>query len=322
MIQGMVSVIVLSWNSRDFLEGCLASVEAQTHGSVELIVVDNASTDGSPDLVRRRHPAATLVENSTNLGFCAGNNVGLKRARGAYILFLNADAVLEPTYVEEALKSFAADGRIGMVAGKVLRFDRRTLDTTGQILARSRRALERGYGEVDRGQYDRPGEVFSVCGAAALYSRALIDAISIDGELFDEDFFAFGEDLDVGWRARRAGWHCAYQPAAVAAHYRGGTQSQREAGPARRRQMIRRPPQVQAHIVKNRYLTMIKNESLGSFLINLPFIACWDLALWGYLLLRRPATVPILWRHRHLARAAWRKRRLATARSAFRAAAS
>lgn len=320
MSRDIVSVIVLVWNGRRFLDACLSSVLAQTYPAVELIVVDNASTDGSADLVRQRYPSATLVENTDNLGFCAGNNVGLKRARGAYILFLNADATLEPAYLEEALKPFAANRRIGMVAGKVLRCDRRTLDTTGQILTRSRRVKERGYGRPDRGQYDRPGEVFSVCGAVALYSRALIESVSLSGEFFDEDFFAFGEDLDVGWRARRLGWRCAYQPSAVAAHHRGGTQ-EASGGARGRRQMPRRPAHLQAHIVKNRYLTMIKNESMTSLLVNLPFILAWDFLLWLYLVSLSPGVYPILWRHRRLVGRALDKRRALRSRTASRAVA-
>ncbi|MGH9866844.1 MAG: glycosyltransferase family 2 protein [Candidatus Polarisedimenticolia bacterium] len=310
----LVSVIVVSWNSLDFLPRCLASVEAQSHPAVELIVVDNASKDGSAAYVREGHPRAVLVENPRNLGFCAGNNVGLKRARGAYILFLNADATLTPRYIEEALQPFAADSRTGMVAGKVLRFDQHTLDTTGQFLTRSRRVKERGYGEPDRGQYDRPGEVFSVCGAVALVSRALVDSVSIDGEFFDEDFFAFNEDLDAGWRARRLGWRCAYHPAAVAYHYRGGTQVDRRDGPRRHGEMARRPPHIQAHIVKNRYLAIIKNDTAGSVLLNLPFILAWEVALWGWLVVFSPGTLPILWGHRRLLGRALGKRRLLAAR--------
>jgi len=314
-----VSVIVLSWNSREFLEGCLASVLAQTHPDVELIVVDNASDDDSAQFVRERFPSALLIENAVNTGFCAGNNIGLKRAHGAYILFLNADAVLEPTYLEKALERFASHERAGSVAGKVLRFDRRTLDTTGQILTRSRRVKERGYGEPDSGQYERPGDVFSVCGAAALYRREAIDDVSVDGEFFDEDFFAFGEDFDAGWRARRLGWACLYEPSAVAAHYRGGTQAVRGVTGRKRLEMTRRPPHIQAHIVKNRYLAMIKNETPGSFLANLPFILAWDIALWVWLAIFSPATILMIWRHRGLFRRAFAKRRALNARAASQA---
>ena len=316
----LVSVIVLSWNSREFLEECLASVLRQTHPEVELIVVDNASTDGSAALVKQRFPEASLVENAANIGFCAGNNVGVRRARGGFVLFLNADAILEPDYLERALAALEAGASIGMVAGKVLRFDRRTLDTTGQILTRGRRVKERGYGETDLGQHDRPGEVFSVCGAVALYRRLVVDDVSLAGEFFDEDFFAFGEDLDVGWRARRLGWRCVYEPRARAYHFRGGTQAVRPEGHARRREMTRRPPQIQAHIVKNRYLAMIKNETPGSFLVNLPFILGWELVLWAWLIMFSPATVPILWGHRGLIGRALRKRRALRSRAAHQTA--
>ncbi len=305
----LVSVIVVSWNSERFLEACLGSVEAQTYPRVELIVVDNASTDGSVRLVRERFPEAFLIQNTENEGFCAANNAGLKRARGAIILCLNSDAALDPTFLEEATKAFAGDERVGMVAGKVLRFDRRTLDTTGQILTRSRRVLERGYGEIDTGQYDTPCDVFSVCGAVALYRREMIESVSLDGQFFDEDFFAFGEDIDAGWRARNMGWRCRYLPSAVASHYRGGTQSPASETSRRGSQMARRPLEIQAHIVKNRYLSMLKNEEPSAFLINLPFILLRDLRIWAYLIAFSPGTIPIIWSHRGLVRRALEKRR-------------
>jgi len=316
MSQPLVSVIVLSWNSRRFLEGCLASVEAQTHPRVELIVVDNGSEDGSAGFVAARFPGAILLPQERNTGFCAGNNAGLKAAQGGHILFLNADARLEPRFLEEAIRPLESDPRIGMVSGKLVRFDGATLDTTGQIFTRSRRVLERGYDEPDRGQYDQPGEIFSTCGAAALYRRALIDSISIDGEFFDEGFFAFGEDFDVGWRARNMGWRCWYQPTAIAAHYRGGTQPAQGGESRRRGAMARRPPAIQAHIVKNRYLAMLKNDSPASFILNLPFILAWDLLLWGHLMLRSPRAIPLLWGHRRLVGRALRDRRLLRDRAA------
>ncbi|MFQ5702141.1 MAG: glycosyltransferase family 2 protein [Acidobacteriota bacterium] len=312
----LVSVIVLSWNSMEFLPRCLESVRRQSHPRVELIVVDNGSSDGSARFVRESFPEAILVENTENIGFCAGNNAGLKRAGGAYILFLNADAILCRTYIEEALKPFRLDARIGMVAGKVHRFDGCTLDTVGQLLTRSRRIKERGYGEPDHGQFDRPDEVFSVCGAVALYKRELIESVSVDGEFFDEDFFAFGEDLDVGWRARRMAWRCYYQPSALARHFRGGTQVGAPDRRARRHEMIRRPPRIQAHIIKNRYLAMLKNETVGSFVVNLPFILAWDVVLWTYLLVFSPRTIRLVWGHRSLFGRALRKRRVMQSRMA------
>ena len=316
----LVSVIVLSWNSRRFLEGCLSSVREQAWPNVQLIVVDNASSDGSASYVRAAFPEALVVENPENLGFCAGNNAGLRLAEGAYILFLNPDATLSRTFIEEAIAPFGADARIGMVAGKVTRFGGEILDTAGQILTRGRRIRERGYGEPDHGQFDRPGDVFSVCGAVAFYRRELIESVAINGEFFDEDYFAFGEDLDVAWRARNMSWRCWYQPSALARHCRGGSQTHpAQASWLGRHEMTRRPPAIQAHIIKNRYLTMLKNESAASFVVNLPFILAWDLVLWSWLILFAPRTLPILWGHRGLMRRALDKRRALRALGALRA---
>lgn len=304
-----VSVIVVSWNSREFLPGCLASVEAQTHPDVETIVVDNGSADGSADLVAERFPGATLIRNRENAGFCKANNAALKRSTGLFILCLNADAVLEPDFLETALPAFEVSPLVGMVAGKILRFDRRTLDSAGQVLTRARRIRDRGYGEPDTGRFDASCEIFSVCGAVALYRRATVEAVSRDGQFFDESFFSFGEDMDVAWRAQRAGWKGRYVPQAGARHFRGGTQPGGASALGRLSQMARRPSSTRAHIVKNRYLMILKNDTLGSFVRDLPFIAAWEVLQWGYILVAAPGTIPHLWRHRSSLARAWRLRR-------------
>jgi len=310
---GRVSVIVVSWNSRRFLPECLASVAAQTHRDIETIVVDNGSADGSADFVAKVFPAATLIRNAANDGFCRANNAGLKAASGVFILCLNPDAVLAPDFIEKALPAFLTVHRAGMVSGKILRFDGVTIDSTGQFLTRARRIKERGYDEPDRGQHDAAGEVFSVCGAAALYWRGMIDAIAPDGELFDESFYAFGEDMDVGWRAKRAGFKAVYTPEAVARHFRGGSQEEARSILASAFQTARRPPEIRAHIIKNRWLLILKNETLGGFIKNLPFIAAWDFVQALWMIFLAPSTLPHLWRHRGACARAWRRRKAAAA---------
>ena len=304
----LVSVIVVSWNSRRFLPGCLGSVEEQTHPAVETIVVDNGSTDGSAELVAGRFPRARLLKNRDNLGFCRANNDALKHCGGVFILCLNADAVLERDFLEKALPVFGADPRVGMVSGKVSRFEPGILDSAGQLLTRARRIRDRGYGERDRGLYDEPCEVFSVCGAVALYRREMVEAVSSAGELFDETFFSFGEDMDVCWRARRAGWIARYEPSARARHFRGGSQTGERSLAGRFSQMARRPHPVRAHIVKNRYLMIIKNDTPGALLRDLPFVLAWEAAQWGWLLLASPRTLPHLWRMRGTLGRALRRR--------------
>src|SRR5262249_42758654 len=136
----------------------------------------------------------------------------------------------------------------------------------------------------------------------------MIDAIAPDGALFDEAFFAFGEDMDVAWRAQRSGFRGWYEPKARVRHYRGGTQEAGRGVLGRFFRIARRPPAVRAHIVKNRWLTMIKNDDRRALLRDLPFIAAWEIAQAAWLVLLAPRTIPFLWRERGTLRAAWRKR--------------
>jgi GT2 family glycosyltransferase len=305
----LVSIIVVSWNSKRFLEDCLASIRGQTHRHVETFVVDNGSKDGSADLVATKFNEVTLIRNETNAGFCKANNQALKRSSGDFILCLNADAVLDSDFLSQALRPFQEEPNLGFVAGKIRRFDEETLDSAGQILTRARRIRDRGYNTRDAGQFEHPEEIFSVCGAVALYSRAMVDSISREDQFFDESFFSFGEDMDVAWRARRAGFRGRYQPSATAKHFRGGSQSRGASLMGRFSQMTRRPTEIQAHIIKNRYLMMLKNDRMGAVLMDLPFILAWDLFQWTFLLFTSPSVIGRVWSYRAMLMDTWRRRR-------------
>ena len=303
-----LSAVVVSWNSARFLPDCLASLASQKDVDVGIIVVDNGSTDGSPDIVRRAGPSVTLIEMGENRGFCAANNTGLGAAGRGAVLFANPDVVLDPGFCARAVSAFDRDPRIGLVGGRLLRFDRRTIDSAGQFMTRSRRVLERGYGGPDGPGMGGAGYVFSVCGAAMLCRRETIEDISIGGELFDESFFAFSEDFDIGWRARLAGWRAWYEPEAVGYHYRGGSE---DAAGGRRRlpALLRRPRPLRFHILKNRWLTMIKNDAAGSVVRDLPFIVGRDVVLVGAAALVSPGVLLDLVRAGGLVRGALRRRR-------------
>ncbi|HKQ62856.1 MAG TPA: glycosyltransferase family 2 protein [Candidatus Polarisedimenticolaceae bacterium] len=303
-----VAAIVVSWNAAAWLDGCLSSLAALARAPAETLVVDNGSSDGSAELVRTRFPAVELLAAGDNLGFCRANNLGIARTRSPFVLLLNPDAKLDRGFLEVLLPAFD-DPRVGMAGGKLLRWDGRTLDSAGQQLGRSRQPHDRGYGRRDDGRYDRDEEVFGVCGAAALYRRTMLESVADPGAgYFDEAFFAFGEDLDLAWRAQRLGWKAAYRHRALGYHARGATSG--TTGPHRFTALRSRPPATRFHIVKNRYLCLLRNDSLGGYLRNLPFIWARDAATLGLLAASSPGVLARLWRERRLFAAAWRKRAL------------
>ncbi len=308
-----VAVVIVAWNLAAFLPGCLKSLLRLRRPPAEIVVADNGSTDGTADLVRTEFPGVVLVACGANLGFCKANNIGTARTRSPCVLVLNPDTRLSSDYLEELLPAFD-DPTVGMVAGKLLRFDGRTLDSAGQMLGRSRQPKDRGYGQRDRGQFDRDEEVFGVCGAAALYRRAMLESIADEGgRYFDETFFAFYEDLDLAWRARRRGWGAVYRHRAAGQHARGGSAG----GPLRGRHFLAflgRDNVIRFHIVKNRYLTILRNDRPRDYVRNLPFIVARDFATAVLLLLSSPGVLARLWRERGIFREALAKRRLDRAR--------
>jgi GT2 family glycosyltransferase len=211
------SAIVLNYNGRGFALEAVRSLLEQDLPGLEVLVVDNASTDGSADEIEQTFGTAVrLLRAPRNLGFGAGNNVGIREAKGRHIILLNNDAVATPTFARELVAAAEADPRIGMVAARVLDYARRNIiDTVGHLLYPD--GLNRGRGrlEEDRGQYDACRTALFPSGAAALYTRRMLDDIG----LFDERFFLYGDDAELGLRGRVAGWGCALAPQAIAYHH-------------------------------------------------------------------------------------------------------
>ena len=214
------SVVIPNLNGARWLEGCLEGLAKQRHSGFEIIVVDNGSTDDSRDVVRRRCPDATLVALSDNHGFAAAANAGIVAARGRYIALLNNDTVPEPAWLGqlvEALDTNPPD--VGAVASKMLSMDDPLIvDDAGDSLSWSGASCKLGHGEP-ASSYVRSTEVFSVCAGAALYRRTFLDELGG----FDERFFAYLEDLDLGVRGRLAGYRYLFVPDAEVLHKGQGT---------------------------------------------------------------------------------------------------
>jgi GT2 family glycosyltransferase len=213
----LISVVILNYNGMRFLDRCLASIQDQTYADLEVIIVDNASQDGSAEYVQSRYPWVKVIINQENLGFAEGTNVGIRQARGEYIFTLNNDTWIEERFIEHLAKPIA-EKDVGMCASKMLFPDGR-INSTGICISRSGAAWDRGMFQQDKGQYNHCEEVFGPCAGAALYRKAMLDEIG----LFDEDFFLYMEDVDLAFRGRLAGWKCIYVPEAVVYHHHGGT---------------------------------------------------------------------------------------------------
>ena len=231
-----IAIIVLNWNGRDLTLDCLRSLAAVTTPHVRIILVDNASTDGSSDAVRQHYGArVTLIENAQNLGFAAGNNVGIRRALddGAdFILLLNNDTVVAPDFVEHLHKPMLSSPDIGITAPKIYYAEpKNQIWFAGGELSMWRGiARHTGIRETDRGQYDREHDIDYATGCAFLVRRAVLEKI---GDL-DPGYRAYFEDADFCVRARRAGFRIRYIPAAHVWHRisasTGGQLSRRKAG--------------------------------------------------------------------------------------------
>jgi GT2 family glycosyltransferase len=211
---------VVNWNRRDLLRASLTSILSQDYPNYELIVVDNGSADGSLEMCASEFPSVRVLQNSTNRGFCAANNQGIAVARGEFIALLNNDAEADRVFLTALMRVFEDRADVGMAAAKILVWeDPELIDKAGHLIYPDGQNRGRGTGERDCGQYDRIEEVLWPDGCAAVYRKAMLDEIGG----FDEDFFAYGDDAELGLRARIAGWKCLYTPHAVVRHHRGST---------------------------------------------------------------------------------------------------
>jgi len=288
----LVSINILSTNEQRFLPRCISCAKAQTYEPIELTVIDNASTDGTAEYVKQHHPDLRLLINPTNLGYCGGHNRGFAEAKGEFLLPLNSDVFMTPTFIAEKVKAMQSDERIGMVEGKLLAIpsqeaklpEKRVLDGTGVLLTQARRNFERAQGQFDVGQYEELEEVFGASGAAPLYRREMLQELVWNGEYFDETFFIYRDEVDLAWRAQWLGWKCLYTPYAEAYHVRGYTRKKRKNLPKRLRLLQ----------IRNRYLMLMKNEVLVNLLPDLLPILWFEIRQWLYIPFFEPYLLKII----------------------------
>ncbi len=283
-----VAVTIVTYNSGRFIKRCLESVLAQKYRDKEIIVVDNASTDGTADILEQFEDRCTIVYNGENIGFAAAQNQAIGILESDWVLTLNPDVLLLPNFIQALVDAGQLDTKLGTVCGKLLTIlsnfdlpDKPLVDSTGIYFTPMLRHLDRGSQEVDNGHFLNHEYVFGATAAAALYRRRMIEDVAVDGEFFDSDFFVYREDADVAWRAQLLGWRCIYTPHARGYHVRNVL-------PGNRRAL---PPEINMHSVKNRFLMRIKNINGDLYRRNLIPIITRDLIVVAACLVRERSSL-------------------------------
>ena len=302
-----VTVSILLFNSAPDIRPCLESLRCQSRVPDSVVILDNASTDDAADQARAAMPEARFIRSPRNLGFAAGQNRAMGAAPADIHLVLNPDVRLRHDFLAAALGEFSRHPGLGSLTGRLLRFtqddyggtckdhwelewpdDR--LDSTGMVCHRNRRVTDRGSDEIAAGRYESPGYVFGPSGAAAMYRRDMLEDVAYRGEVYDESFLSYREDVDLAWRAQLMGWKCLYSPGAVARH-------RRHVAPGRRRMLS---ADINRNSVRNRWQMMLKNEVVAGWRRDWLHILWRELEIDGYLVLRERSSlraVPDLFRN-------------------------
>jgi hypothetical protein len=258
-----VAIIVVNWNGKRLLKTCLEAVYKQTYKNFEVYFVDNGSEDDSVEFVEKNFPKTKVIRLKGNTGFAKGNNVGIRKAledkTTEYIVCVNNDTKMEPKFLSNLVKKANENKKIGAVAPKMRFFyEPDLIDSVGLLINEDGGGLNRGTREIDKNQYDESEEVFGACGGAVLYKRKMLEDIEYKGEYFDDNFFAYYEDLDLAWRSRLRGWKTVTCPNAVIQHVHSATAISYSSFKA-------------FYVNRNRFFVIIKNFSFF-YLIKALFV--------------------------------------------------
>ena len=214
----LVSVVILNYNGKKFVEKCLESVSKTNYPTFEVIFVDNASRDDSVKLVQktfRRYPWLLIIQNSKNEGFAEGNNIGVKYAQGKYLVFLNIDTEVDHNWLSELVRVMESDPRIGIAQSKLLlMYNHKRIDSTGGFLKLRGFSRLRGHQEEDQAQYSEVDDIFFASGASMIVRKEVLDEVG----LFDPKFFMYSEEVDLCWRVWIRGYRIVFVPTSVVFH--------------------------------------------------------------------------------------------------------
>lgn len=269
-----VSVILVTWNSSDYLDKCLSKLKDQTINDLEIIIVDNGSTDNSLDIISKYFPQARIIKNETNAGFAKANNQGISVASGEYVLLLNTDCFLEENYIKLLVNYLEKNPDIAGAQGKLLRDSESSIiDSLGIDIKITGVAKDISQGQKDP-QLSKSFNVDTLCAAAAIYRRSILEEVKQGDDYFDTDFVSYYEDVDLGLRVMKFGYKLACIPTAVAYHVRGGLQKDTDS--------------MHRLALRNKYFAIIKNWSILEIILKSPFILGWEVVKFVKFLLTSP----------------------------------
>lgn len=261
-----ISIVILTYNSINFIKPCLDSIFNQDSPDYEVIVVDNGSQDGTADFIKKNYPQVKLIENRKNFGACKARNQGIELSGGDWILTLDSDTILKKDFLLQMLTKIQtlSFDNIGMIQPKILKIDKKTIYSVGIFLSSLRRFFDIGKDKKDSGQFDKQNYIFGGCSAAVFYKRQMLEEIKEDTGYFDERLFFLVEDVDLAWRAKRRGWSCIFSSDIVCFHYGNSSNYDRQA----RRYLC----------FRNRLLMILKNERLLGKIKLVPVFFIYDLS--------------------------------------------
>jgi GT2 family glycosyltransferase len=285
-----ISLVIVNWNGKHLLQRCLPAALSQSFGDYQVIVLDNGSQDGSADWIEAHYPACTgppdqsrldagpsvkVIRSERNLGFAQGNNEAIRATESEFVATLNNDALPAPDWLAQLVCVMQSAPKVGMCASKMVRApapaqgdEPAIIDSCGITIDRAGIGWNRYSGEPEHLDEVQPYEVLGPCAGAALYRRTMLDQVGF----FDEDYFAYYEDIDLAWRAQRAGWRCLYVPSARVFHYHSSTAKEGSSFKG-------------FHLGRNKVWTLVKNYPWPDWLTHLPLILGYDGVAWGYALL-------------------------------------
>lgn len=310
-----ISAVVISYNSEKFLAKNLDSLTAQTVKFSRIIVVDNNSSDNSLKLIKN-YPGVQAIALDYNSGYAAGANIGIEKCSSDLTLVANADIILDEKMNEKVIEKFKTDDDLALLSPLILRFDRKTVDSAGQNCSRALYPVEIGFNKPAAEVPLKERNVFSVCGAATIFRRAALEKLKIAGEYYDEDFFIFWEDFDIGWRAHLLGLKTLFFPDALVYHYRSATLEKNFL--SRFSLALARSSFIKYHLVKNRYLTLIKNFRFKKNYQAIPFILLKDIPWVGLLTISAPKIIINLMKSGKYIKKALQKRKMIKAKTVCR----